>query len=98
MPKKSVESINEAIAKLENLAHSKADHLKENIGQEYSEIKKALEGVIPYLEEIKGKVESEANQAKEKVEVSVKENPFMTLAIVGLVAFFVGLFFGRSRK
>lgn len=98
MTKKSVDSINEAIAKLEALSHSKTDDLKGNIADNYNEIKKALDGVKPYLDEIKDKVENEASQAKEKIELSVKENPLMVLGIVGLVAFLIGLFLGRSRK
>ena len=98
MSKNTVTSLADAIAKLEDLSQSKTEHLKDHLERDYAEIKKALDSLSPYLDDIKSKVEKEASAAKEKIEVSVKENPLVALGIVGLIAFFIGLFLGRSKK
>lgn len=98
MPKDTISSLAEAIAKLEALSQSKAEHIKDHVEKDFDEIKKALESVQPYFNEIKDKVEKEAAATKEQLEVTLKENPLLALGAVGLVAFLIGLFIGRDRK
>ncbi len=52
----------------------------------------------PYLDEIKNKVEQEAKNTKTQVETKVKENPWIVIGVVGLIAFFLGIFLGRKDK
>lgn len=98
MPKETINSLAEAIAKLEAVSHSKAESLKEHIEKDYENIKAALESVSPYLEDIKVKAEKEAAAAKTQIETKVKENPWVVLAVVGIIAFLIGLFIGREKK
>ena len=98
MPKETINSLADAIAKLESFSNVKADHLREHIERDCEDIKSAIESVRPYFEELKVKAEKEAAATKEQVETSVKENPWMALGIVGLLAFIVGIFIGRNKK
>lgn len=98
MPKDSINSLSEAIAKLESVSQAKTDQIHEHIEKDFDEIKSALEHMRPYFEEIKNKVEQEAKATKTKVETKVKENPWFVIGIVGLIAFFLGLFLGRKDK
>lgn len=98
MSKSSISSLAEAIAKLESISNEKADHLKQHIENDYEQIKSALESVRPYFDDIKEKAEQEAKEVKSQVEAKVKDNPWMAIGIVGIVAFFIGLFLGRDRK
>ncbi|MBL7544648.1 MAG: DUF883 family protein [Bdellovibrionaceae bacterium] len=98
MSKDSLNSLSEAIAKLESVGQSKTQQIKEHLEKDYEEIKNALETMKPYLDEVKQKVEKEAKDTKNQVERKVKESPWLALGIVGLVAFFIGIFIGRRDK
>lgn len=91
-------SLTEAIAKLENGSHSKAQEIKESLEKEYRELKQKMEKLGPQFEEIKNKIEDQAKQAKHDVEEKVKENPWLALGIVGLIAFFIGWLLGHQRR
>lgn len=98
MSKDSVKTLSDAIAKLETVSQSKSQQLKDHFEKDYDEIKSALESMKPYFEDVRQKVEHEAKEAKNKVENKVKENPWVAIGIVGLVAFIVGIFLGRRDK
>lgn len=98
MSKDTINSLSEAIAKLESISQSKTEKIREHIEKDYEEIKSALEDMRPYFDEIKNKVEQEAKNTKTQVETKVKENPWMVIGVVGLIAFFLGLFLGRKDK
>ncbi len=98
MSKEKITSMADAISKLESVSQSKAESIKDHLEKDYESLKAALESVKPYFEDIKEKAEKEATAAKKQVEASVKENPWLALGIVGLVAFVIGLFIGRDRK
>lgn len=98
MPKDSIRSLSEAIAKLESVSQSKTEQIREHIEKDYEEIKNALEDMRPYFDEVKSKVEQEAKATKTQVENKVKENPWLVISVVGLIAFFLGVFLGRKDK
>lgn len=98
MPKETISSLSEAIAKLESMSQSKTEKIREHIEKDYEEIKSALEDMRPYFDDIKNKVEQEAQATKTQVETKVKENPWIVIGVVGLIAFFLGLFLGRKDK
>tara|TARA_B110001454_G_scaffold219198_1_gene251565 strand:+ start:144467 stop:144763 length:297 start_codon:yes stop_codon:yes gene_type:complete len=98
MSKESINSLSEAIAKLESMSQSKTEKIREHIEKDYEEIKSALEDMRPYFDEIKNKVEQEAKAKKNQVETKVKENPWIVIGVVGLIAFFLGIFLGRKDK
>ncbi|OYZ24654.1 MAG: hypothetical protein B7Y39_00310 [Bdellovibrio sp. 28-41-41] len=98
MAKDSINSLSEAIAKLESISQSKTELIREHIEKDYEEIKSALEDMRPYFDEIKNKVEQEAKNTKTQVETKVKENPWIVIGVVGLIAFFLGIFLGRKDK
>lgn len=98
MSKDSINSLSEAISKLESMSQTKTEKVREHIEKDYEEIKSALEDLRPYFDELKNKVESEAKATKKQVEAKVKESPWLTIGIVGLIAFLLGLFLGRKDK
>ena len=61
-------------------------------------IKKSLQQITPYLNDIKDKVEAQAHKTKEEVELKVKENPWISFGIVGLIAFFIGWLVGHRTN
>lgn len=98
MSKESITSLSEAISKLESMSQVKTEKIREHVEKDYEEIKSALEDMRPYFDEIKSKIEGEARATKTQVEAKVKESPWLTIGIVGLIAFFLGLFLGRKDK
>jgi ElaB/YqjD/DUF883 family membrane-anchored ribosome-binding protein len=98
MSKETISSLSEAIAKLESMSQSKTDKIREHIEKDYDEIKSALEDMRPYFDEIKNKVEQEAKAARTQVETKVRENPWVAIGVVALIAFFLGIFLGRKDK
>ena len=98
MSKDTINSLSEAIAKLESISQSKTEKIREHIEKDYEEIKGALEDMRPYFEEIKSKVEQEAKNTKAQVETKVKDNPWIVIGVVGLIAFFLVIFLGRKDK
>lgn len=99
MSKKSEPTnLSEAIDRLENAGQNKFNDLKQNFEGEYQEIRRILDELQPHLKNLKGKIENETYQAKNQVEAKVKENPWLTLGAVGVVAFILGWIFGSHKK
>lgn len=91
-------SLSEAIEQLESVGHHKSKDLKEHLENDIADIKQALEGIKPFLNEFTEKIETEAKNGKHQVEQRVKESPWIALGVVGLVAFILGWIFGHNRK
>ena len=85
-----VKTLSEAIAHLENAGQSKSQDLKNMIEGDFEKIKKSLEEITPYFNDLKKTVEAQAQNTKNEVEAKVKENPWIALGVVGLFAFFIG--------
>jgi ElaB/YqjD/DUF883 family membrane-anchored ribosome-binding protein len=100
MPKNQndVRNITDAIDRLEKAGQSKTQDLKNMLEDDVEKIKKSLQEITPYLNDIKNKVEEQAHKAKQDVETQVKENPWVALGIVGLVALFIGWLLGHNTK
>lgn len=93
-----VRNITDAIERLEKAGQSKTQDFKNMLEDDIEKIKKSLQEISPYLNDIKEKVESQAQHAKKEVETKVKENPWLSLGIVGLIAFFIGWLIGHNRN
>lgn len=95
-------SLSEAIDQLESASQSKAQEFKNILEKDYEELKRTIESLKPHLEELRDKVEGQVkSQYKEKkteVEEKVKENPWLALGVIGLIAFVIGWILGQSRK
>ena len=91
-------SLSEAIQRLENATHSKVDDFKNLLETDYNEVRRALDELKPHIDGIKGKIETEAHKTKNQVEEQIKDNPWVTLGAVGIVAFIIGWIFGQNRK
>ena len=91
-------SLSEAIAKLENVSQSKMQDFKQILEKDYEEIRKSLDDLKPYLDDLKSSVESEVKKTKKDVEVKIEKNPWVTLAVVGALAFIVGWIFGKKHE
>jgi ElaB/YqjD/DUF883 family membrane-anchored ribosome-binding protein len=91
-------SLTEAIEKLENAGHGKVQDFKEILEKDYNELRKTMDDLKPYLENLKSNVETEVKKTKNQVEGKVKENPWIILGLVGLIAFVIGWVFASSKK
>lgn len=100
MSKESVNpsSLSEAIEKLENAGRGKAQDFKQILEKDYDELRKTLDDLRPYLDNLRSNVESEVKKTKTQVERKVKDNPWVTLGIVGIIAFVIGWVFASSKK
>ena len=92
------QSLSEAIEKLESYGNTAAKGFKEILEKDYSEIKKSLDNLKPHLVSLQENLEGEVLKKKEQAEKKVKENPWLTLGIVGIIALFIGILLGTSRK
>ena len=95
---KEAKTLSEAIAILEKVGQSKVDDLKKVLEKDYTDLKKNMDDLKPYIKDIKSKIESQADKSKLDVEAKIANNPWVTLAIVGIVAFIIGCFFGNNKK
>lgn len=92
------QSLSEAIAKLENVGQSKTKDFKDLLENDYKEILRAMEDIKPYLDDVKKKVETEVSKKKTEVESQMKENPWVVLGVVGIIAFILGWLLSGGRK
>ena len=97
-PSGSPKSLSEAIEKLESVGQSKTKDFKDLLEKDYQEILRALDDLKPYLDDVRKNVETEVSRQKNEVENRVKENPWLTLGIVGVIAFFLGWLLGGRNK
>jgi ElaB/YqjD/DUF883 family membrane-anchored ribosome-binding protein len=95
-------SLSEAIDQLESASQSKSKDFKDILEKDYEELKNAINDLKPHLEELRDKVESQVKtqyqDKKNQVEEKVKENPWLALGIINLIAFVVGWILGQGRK
>jgi ElaB/YqjD/DUF883 family membrane-anchored ribosome-binding protein len=91
-------TLSEAIEKLETAGTSKVQDFKQILEKDYLEIRKALDDLKPHLDGLKDKVGSEAAKTKDQVEVQIKQNPWLAIGAVGLLAFVIGWIFGSNKK
>ncbi len=91
-------SLSEAIQKLENAGQSKVQDFKEILEKDYNELRKNLDDLKPYLDQLKDNVENEVKKTKTQIEGKMKSNPWVTLGIVGVLAFVIGWVFGQRKE
>lgn len=91
-------SISEAIEKLETASHGKLQDFKEILEKDYNELRKTLDDLKPHLDDLRANVEIEVKKTKNQVEEKVKENPWIAIGIVGLVAFVIGWILSQNKK
>jgi len=91
-------SLDEAIAKLENVRADKSNQLKEFVDVELKTVKETLEKLKPVLEEAKNRAGAEAQKAKTEVETKIKDNPWLAVGLVGILAFIIGWLFGWKKS
>ncbi len=90
-------SLSDAIEKLEKVSVAKADEVKGILEKDYHELLKTVESLKPHLEQLRTQVEDEVKTKQNEVETRMKESPWLTLGVVGLIAFFLGWIFGRKK-
>jgi ElaB/YqjD/DUF883 family membrane-anchored ribosome-binding protein len=83
---------------LENFSTTTADDLRSKLQGELRKLEEKLEELRPQFEEVKTRVHNEAKKAKGKVEDQVKQNPWATIGVVGLIFFVLGCLFGSRRS
>lgn len=91
-------NLSEAIERLEKATQSKSAEIKNILGKDFSELKKALEDLKPHLDEITNKVSDRVSDAKKEVETKIQNHPWMTLAVVGLIGLVLGWIFGFGAR
>lgn len=90
-------NFSQALEELEDLSNGTAQDLKTKLQSELHRLESKIADLKPQLEEIKNRVQDEAKKAKGKVEDQVKENPWATIGIVGLIFFVLGFLFSRRN-
>lgn len=91
-------TLSEAIQNLENATRSKSREIKEILGDDFAELKKALDDLKPHLKGVGNAVGQEMHSKKDEIESRITDNPWITVGIVGLVSFFFGWIFGFSGR
>jgi ElaB/YqjD/DUF883 family membrane-anchored ribosome-binding protein len=91
-------TLSEAIEKLELAGTSKVKDFKDILEKDYTEVRKSLDDLKPYLDNLKSTVETEVKKTKNQLEEKVKESPWVAIGVVGLLAFVVGWLFGNKRS
>ena len=95
---KTAKTLSEAIAQLEQAGKTKSAEIKNLFGADFSEIKKSLDDLKPYLDTLKSKVETQVIESKSEIEDKITKNPWITFAIVGFVAFIIGCLVSAKKK
>ncbi len=93
-------NFSKALEELESTSKSTAQSLKDRLQVELKDLESKISELKPQLEELKSKVQDGATKAKDKVENRVKENPWASIGIVGLIFFVLGFLLAgtTSRK
>ncbi len=94
----TIKTLADAIEKLEKAGSAKAHDLKQNFEKDYTELKKTVEDLKPYLNDLKSKVENQVQVTKSELEENLKSNPWATIAFIGIIAFIIGCLFGTKKK
>ncbi len=92
------QSLSEAIEKLESYGNTAAKGFKEILEKDYNEIKKSLDNLKPHLASLQENLEGEVLKKKDQAEKKVKENPWLAVGIVGLIALVIGIFLGTRKN
>ncbi len=95
---KDTKTLSEAIAKLEKVGQTKTDDLKNILEKDFNELKKTIDDLKPQFEDFKSKVESQVGKSKSDLESQMTKNPWVTLAMVGIIGFILGCFFNSTKK
>ena len=93
-----IKTLTEAIEKLEKAGSAKASDIKQNFEKDYTELKKTVEDLKPYLNDLKSKVEDQVQTTKSEIEENLKNNPWAAIAFVGIIAFIIGCLFANKKK
>ena len=93
-----IKSLADAIEKLEKAGTAKANDIKQNFEQDYTELKKTVDDLKPYLNDLKTKVENQVAATKSDIEENLKNNPWAAIAFVGIIAFIIGCLFATKKK
>ncbi len=91
-------NLSEAIERLERATQSKSQEFREVLGKDFSDLRKAMDDLKPYLSDLSERVSGQVGEAKKSVEGKIQESPWTTLAIAGLVGLFLGWIFGFSSR
>lgn len=93
-------NLSEAIEALEDVTHSAKDSFKSKLQSEIHKLEEQIESLKPQLEHLKEEAQVKLKKTKDSVESQVKDNPWASIGIVGLVFFILGFLFAArgSRK
>lgn len=99
---KEAKSLADAIEKLETIGTSAAQDLKTRLGSDYEQVvgtlEDTLESLKPHIDRLREAASEGAGRAKAEVETKLKDNPWVIVAGVGLVALFIGWLLGRQAS
>ena len=87
-----------ALDQLEKLAGEKGQDFKERLLHEIEDLEAQIDQLKPKLEQLKEDAGEHLHKAKGKVEQQVKDNPWMVLGVVGLIAFIIGFLLRGGRR
>ena len=88
-------NFSQALDELENLTGT---DLRSKLESELHDLQEKIDRLKPQLEELKTKAKEEVRRGKEKVETQVRENPWTTLGIVGVIFFVIGFIIGWRKS
>lgn len=93
-------NLSEAVKALEDLTHSAKDSFKSKMQSEIHNLEEQIEKLKPQLEHIKEEAQEKLRKTKANVESQVKESPWASIGIVGLIFFVLGFVLAArgSRK
>ena len=95
---KDAKTLTEAIAILEKAGQSKVNDMKKVFEKDFSELKKNMDDLKPLITDFKSTVDTQVSKSKSDIETKITNNPWLTLAIVGIIAFFAGCLFGNTKN
>jgi len=91
-------TLSEAIERLERATQSKTQEFREILGKDYSDLRKAIDDLKPYLGDLGSRVTDQVGEAKKSVEAKVQDNPWLTLAVAGVIGLVLGWIFGFGSR
>ncbi len=88
-------TLSEAIAKLESVGQTASQGIKEDVARDFSRVNDALLDVAPFVEQV---ASEKTGRAKSDVEEKIRQNPWLIVGVVGVIAFFIGWIIGKNKK
>ena len=98
MENKKPKTLSEAISHLEALSKEHAGAVGKNMDNIMEDVKKTIEDLKPYVEELETKAKAKIQDTAIKVKEKVQKDPWIVVIVIAVISFIIGILIFRNRE